>query len=633
MFRNKSPQPPKGGSKIGEFKSPLGGWGLFLLTTFTGVFLLNYLDSPTAKPVAATERVKQQFSHDLAVFRALIETRFLPLAERSASADSMKTAFLACRRAYKKLEPFAEYYLPATTRLVNGPPLPEIEAEDNRISEPGGLQVIEELIFPEFDVRRRNDLIREIKKLRRELVRYADFEKDTDLTDAHVFDALRLQIFRIITLGISGFDTPRCLNALPEAATSVHTLSTYLSFYNTKTPDFYRLVQILQSTEKHLNQASDFNTFDRFQFITEFANPLSTQVLAFQQQRNIQPFNEIRALRTDAKTLFDTNAFNPDFYAPTVATRSNPAKILLGKKLFSDPVLSAGDDPPGGKRSCASCHQPDKAFTDGLPKNASLSGRGFVRRNTPTLLNAALQNAQFYDLRAQTLENQSSEVIQNVDEMHGSLEYAARTLQQNNVYRAWFEKAFPTLRDSIEPIHIQNALAAYERSLVRLNSRFDRAMREQNNGTGKPLLSTEERLGFNLFMGKAKCGTCHFLPLFNGTVPPVFTQTESEVIGVPVQPNRRQIDPDPGRYALFRLDPLKYAFKTPTVRNIVQTSPYMHNGAYQTLENVLEFYNQGGGRGLGIRLENQTLPTDKLDLTDREQSALLAFLKTLSDHN
>ena len=609
--------------------------GVFLLSflgaTLVFVGLLGQMDSKPPQHRSATERVKQQFSRDLAEFRALIETRFLPLAEHSASSDSLKTAFLACRRAYKKLEPFTEYYFPATTRLVNGPPLPEIEAEDNRISEPGGLQVIEELIFPTYDPNRRSDLIREIKKLRRELVRYADFGNDTALTDAHVFDALRLQIFRIITLGISGFDTPRCQTALPEAAVSIRNLSTYLSFYSTNTPGFRRLIQLLENSETHLNRTSDFNTFDRFHFITTFANPLSTQVLAFQKQRNIQPFNEIRALRTDAKTLFDTNAFNPDFYAPTVGMRTNPAKVLLGKKLFSDPILSASTEPSGGKRSCASCHQPAKAFTDGLPKNATLTGRGLVRRNTPTLLNAALQNAQFYDLRSQTLENQSSEVIHNVEEMHGSLEHAARTLQQNSLYRTWFEKAFPTLRDSIEPIHIQNALAAYERSLVRLNSRFDQSMREQPNATEKPFLSAEERLGFNLFMGKAKCGTCHFLPLFNGTVPPVFTQTESEVIGVPVQPNRRQIDPDLGRYALFRLDPLKYAFKTPTVRNTAQTGPYMHNGAYKTLEEVLEFYNQGGGRGLGILLENQTLPADKLDLTDCEQSALLAFLKTLSD--
>jgi cytochrome c peroxidase len=589
------------------------------------------MDSKPPRQRSATERVKQQFSRDLAAFRTLIETRFLPLAEHNSSPDSLKTAFLYCRRAYKKLEPFTEYYFPATTRLVNGPPLPEIEAEDNRISEPGGLQVIEELLFPTFDRNRRSDLIREIKKLRRELVRYSDFENDTDLSDAHVFDALRLQIFRMITLGISGFDTPLCHTAIPEAAVSIRNLKTYLSLYGTNTPGFRQLVKLLEDSEMNLNHTSDFNSFDRFQFITAFANPLSTQLLAFQKQRNIQPFNEVRALRTDARSLFDTNAFNPDFYAPTVDMRTNPAKILLGKKLFSDPILSAGDDPSGAKRSCASCHQPAKAFTDGLPKNATLSGRGLVRRNTPTLLNAALQNAQFYDLRSPTLENQSSEVIHNVEEMHGSLELAARTLQQNVAYRTWFRKAFPTLRDSIQPIHIQNALAAYERSLIRLNSRFDRAIREQNSHLKKPVLSVEERLGFNLFMGKAKCGTCHFLPLFNGTVPPVFTQTESEVIGVPIQPNRRQIDPDLGRYALFRLDPLKYAFKTPTVRNIAQTGPYMHNGAYRTLQEVLEFYNQGGGRGLGIPLENQTLPDEKLDLTVSEQAALLAFLRTLSD--
>jgi cytochrome c peroxidase len=602
----------------------------FLGTTLLFVVVLSRLDSLAPNRKTATQRVKQQFSSDLAAFDSLLRERFLVLAQDSNNTDSLKTAFLQCRLSYKKLEPFAEYYFPASTRLVNGPALPEIEAEDGQIFEPGGLQVIEEIIYPRFEVSRRNDLLREIKKLRRELLRYSDFWKDTELTDAHVFDVLRLQVFRLITLGISGFDTPICKTAIHEAATSIETLKIYSGFYGTmQTPGFGQLKQLFRQTEKTLNQSTDFNTFDRASFIADFANLISSQLLNFQKQLAIQPFNEIRALRTHAKTLFDSNAFNPDFYAPNVAMRTNPAKVLLGKKLFSDAILSTSNDPASGKRSCASCHQPDKAFTDGLPQNATLSGRGFGRRNTPTLLNAALQSAQFYDMRSQTLENQSSDVIHNVDEMHGSLERVAQTLQKNQLYRRWFKRAFPAIQDTIEPIHIQNALAAYERSLISLNTRFDRYMRGERKIAGKPVLSAEEIAGFNLFMGKAKCGTCHFMPLFNGTVPPVFTKTESEVIGVPTQPNRRQIDPDLGRYALFRLGPLKYAFKTPTVRNISQTAPYMHNGTFRTLEEVIEFYDKGGGKGLGIRLDNQTLSTEKLNLTSQEKTALIAFLKVL----
>ncbi|GAB3938221.1 cytochrome-c peroxidase [Larkinella terrae] len=604
----------------------------FLGTTAFFVIVFGLLEPKSAGEKNAVRRVKQTFSRNLAAYQSLIHDRFLPLAEKSNSPDSLKTVFLAARREYKQLEPFTAYYFPASTRLVNGPPLPEVESEDGAVFEPGGLQVIEELIYPKFDPKRRPDLVRELKKLRRELIRYADFWRDTELTDAHVFDALRLQIFRMITLGISGFDTPLCQTAIPEAAVSLETIRTYLSFYeNPETGGFESLNRMLQQSENYLHTHTGFDSFDRAHFITTFGNPLSANLLAYQQQINIQPFNEVRALRADAKTLFDRNAFNPDFYAPNVSLRSNPAKVILGKKLFSDPILSASDDPAGGKRSCASCHQPDKAFTDGLPKNATLNGRNFVRRNTPTLWNVGLQSGQFYDLRSKTLENQSSDVIHNKEEMHGSLERVALLLPKNNEYREAFKKAFPNLTDRIEPIHIQNALAAYERSLTSLNSRFDRYMRNERNSSGKPVLTAEELAGFNLFMGKARCGTCHFLPLFNGTVPPVFTQTESEVIGVPVRPGQKTIDPDRGRYDRFALEPLKYAFKTPTVRNIAMTAPYMHNGSFRTLEEVVEFYNEGGGKGLGIVLNNQTLSAEKLNLSPQEKTALIAFLKSLSE--
>jgi len=111
-------------------------------------------------------------------------------------------------------------------------------------------------------------------------------------------------------------------------------------------------------------------------------------------------------------------------------------------------------------------------------------------------------------------------------------------------------------------------------------------------------------------MGKAKCGTCHFMPFFNSTVPPHFTHTESEVIGVPTRPDTANavIDNDLGKYNLFPFDVFKYAFKTTTVRNAALTAPYMHNGVYSDLEQVMDFYNRGGGAGIGIALDNQTLP-------------------------
>jgi cytochrome c peroxidase len=144
-------------------------------------------------------------------------------------------------------------------------------------------------------------------------------------------------------------------------------------------------------------------------------------------------------------------------------------------------------------------------------------------------------------------------------------------------------------------------------------------------------MNLEEVKGFNLFMGKAKCGTCHFMPLFNGTVPPTFTFTESEVIGVPATKAGSVLDTDPGRFAIYQITNFKNAFKTPSLRNIGLTAPYMHNGVYTSLEEVVDFYIKGGGKGLGLKVENQTLPEDSLALTSAEKQALVAFMHTLTD--
>jgi len=134
-------------------------------------------------------------------------------------------------------------------------------------------------------------------------------------------------------------------------------------------------------------------------------------------------------------------------------------------------------------------------------------------------------------------------------------------------------------------------------------------------------------------MVKAKCGTCHFAPLYNGTVPPAYIEAESEVLGVPSKPitSGAMVSPDLGKFALLQMDVHRHAFKTTTVRNAALTAPYMHNGVYNTLDEVLDFYNRGGGAGIGISLPNQTLPPDPLNLTKEELAALRGFIESLND--
>ncbi len=581
-------------------------------------------------------RVKATVAGDLTQLLALIDHELLPLSRRPAAQplplDSLRLAFRRCRLAYKRVEPFTEYFLPATSRLVNGAPVAEVEVEETKMFEPAGLQVIEPLLYPSpapaaQDTASRTELRRQAVRLRRQVHALQLAWADQEFTDAHVFDALRQQVFRVVALGITGFDTPLSSAAtLPEAEAALSALAAPLRLY---APDSAAADQPaparLAAARAALRQQPDFAAFDRLAFIRNHANPLGRSLLALQKQLGIAPFpGELRALRPDAATLFDTGAFNPDFYTGNQQWFSNPAKVALGRALFYDPVLSGG-----GGRSCASCHQPGRAFTDGLALSAKLSG-GTLRRNTPTILNAALQAGQFYDLRAPNLENQAVDVVGSRDEMHGSLEAAAGRLARQPRYAAQFRQAFPASEAGaplVSPVRIQNALAAYERSLVRLNAPLDRYVRGEAGAT----LSPAAERGFNLYAGRARCATCHFLPLTNGTAPPTFQDSESEVLGVPTRPGCRRLDPDLGRYALTKLAPLRHAFKTPTLRNVALTAPYMHNGQFRTLEEVIQFYNEGGGAGQGIKVENQTLPADKLHLSARDVADLKAFLLTLTD--
>ena len=148
------------------------------------------------------------------------------------------------------------------------------------------------------------------------------------------------------------------------------------------------------------------------------------------------------------------------------------------------------------------------------------------------------------------------------------------------------------------------------------------------------VIDADVEMGFDLFMGKAACGTCHFAPTFNGLVPPFYDENESEVLGVP-NATSDKVDDDIGRFGSQRkhdyLEHFKHSFKTTTVRNVALTAPYMHNGIYETLEELVDFYNNGGGEGMGLSVNYQTLGSDSLHLTTLEQTQLITFMHSLTD--
>ncbi len=587
----------------------------FFIIAFIAVVLsFSYCASQKPQPVLA---VKENFDQELNKLQSVVDNRLLPAARKN-NVSRIKQAFLAARAQYKTIEYYLEYFFPTTAVMLNGAPVDEIELGENLVENPTGFQVMEAIIYGD-DFKGNNDtLINEVKKMQLNLKRVARFNEQYQLTDAQLFDAMRLEIFRITGLGISGFDTPDALQSLPEVAAALQGIKQVLQNYKDDTA-----LAKTQSAINYLQQHNNFNGFDRLTFITAYIAPLNKEINQLRLKRNIPLAQSGFALREDATSLFEPEAFNINSFVSNSSDFINADKIALGKALFNDVVLSNT-----GNRNCASCHNATKAFTDDIPKAATIAGGKTLLRNTPTLAYAGLQRGFFYDLKAGTLEDQALDVVHQKDEMNGSLMQAAKRLNDTKNYQVMFAKAFKDTAGKADAWRIQHALASYIRSLAPFNSRFDQYMRGN-----KSMLNDQEKLGFNLFMGKAKCGSCHFAPVFNGMAPPLFNKSEAEVLGVPAKPDtaHARIDADLGRYSLYNYPQYKYAFKTSTLRNISKTAPYMHNGVYQTLEQVVDFYNRGGGAGIGIELDNQTLSDAKLKLTKYECNAIVAFLKTLDD--
>lgn len=553
-----------------------------------------------------------------------IESDAMLSALASQDEESVQKQFLRMRSTYKHIESLTEYYFPAISRTINGPALDKFEEGDDKIISPSGFQVIEEMIFPHvvFD----STLEQEFRVLKSSLTRLSELNSSNTFSDVNVFEALRLEMLRMISLGLSGFDSPIALNSMLEARASLMGIHQIVKIYaHRMSKHEQEVLQVLDSrffrATEYLAANSDFNTFDRAFFISRFCNPISESLFEFQLAIDVDNNSLVGAVALNAPTFFDTAVFRAEYFAPSYNKNHGIQNASLGRMLFFDPVLSGNN-----RRACSSCHQPGRAFTDGNTTSIAFDFKGNVRRNAPTMLNAAFQQNQFWDSRVSFIEDQISDVLKNPSEMHGDLDAALIRLNASPEYVSLFEKSYRT--DTIESRYVLMAIASYIRSLSPLNAGFDRYMRGEYHA-----MSGEQVDGFNVFMGKGKCGTCHFMPLFNGTVPPMYSETESEVIGVPSQLaiSNAEPDDDHGKREVVTHSIFDRMFKTPTLRNVALTAPYMHNGSYRTLEDVVDFYNRGGGAGIGLEFPNQSLPPEPLDLSDYEKHAIIAFLHALSD--
>jgi cytochrome c peroxidase len=275
------------------------------------------------------------------------------------------------------------------------------------------------------------------------------------------------------------------------------------------------------------------------------------------------------------------------------------AKVQLGRRLFFDPVLSADRSV-----ACASCHSPTHGLASPHPQAVGIRGRR-GHRNAPSLFNRAYGTSFFWDGREATLEGQALKPIECAQEMGTTVADVVKRLQEHAEYKALFQAAFA---DGVTALNLARALASFERTLLLGNSKIDRFRIGEVAG-----LNAAERQGLWLFESRGRCWRCHAGP----------NLSDESFHNTGVSWGREPLDL--GRYGVTKEDADRGKFKTPTLRGVAETPPYMHDGSIGTLEEVVEFYNRGGGKN-----PNLDPFMEPLGLSPEDVKNLAAFLKAMS---
>lgn len=450
-------------------------------------------------------------------------------------------------------------------------------------------------------------------------------------THDHFYLCNRLFLLNLAAIYTTGFECPDTARIIPELRamfTGVRDIYTAFnqSFPETPLPPTY-LSRYDEAIAFVNAQPDAYSRFDHFGFLRDHVGPLFSM-----NQQAIRMYHvQSRSYMDYALTKTSTSIFGKDLYegqeAKGIFRRVKDPEVLaeidhVGQLLFHDPILSGND-----QRSCASCHKPGEYFTDTAAATAvSFDHQGELTRNTPTLINVVYDHLLMLDGKHITLQAQAHGVMSTPTEMGGNEADLLRKVLSCPDYRRAFERllrATPSEKE-ITMEHVASAITFYYSKFSTYRCAFDRAM-DEHGPIDPPVIA-----GFNLFMSKAQCATCHFVPQFNGVKPP-FVGSEFEVIGVPEDAAYASISDDKGRYIVNPAQETLHAFRTGSLRNIAHTAPYMHNGVFTTLDQVLDHYDAGGGAGKGLEVPNQTLSSDSLHLTLEEKASLLAFLRSLDE--
>lgn len=554
----------------------------------------------------------------------------------AGDVESIQERIKACRQEMKSMDFWMRYLEPLAYKKINSPLPVEWETEVfEKFEKPykrDGAGLTLAALYLEEEGADKETLLRLVQSSFDATAVYAADSIVGQLKDyRHLFLCNRLYLLNLAAIYTTGFECPDTARVIPELRQMLSGVQQIynafnLSFPDTPVPDEF-LVLYRQAIAFAGSQSDNYSNFDHFTFIKDYINPLfRINQQCITRYRIFSRSMVDYSLNKSAVSIFDKGLYNGQ-NAKGIFLRVKDSAVLaeidrLGKLLFYDPILSGNN-----KRSCASCHKPTEYFTDNSNRTSpQFNHMGALARNTPSLINATYNHLIMLDGKHISLQQQVVDVITNKDEMGADAKVVLEKVLSCKEYSTAFKKLLQyTPQESEVTIeHLSSAVTMYYGKFSKAYAPFDEAM----NNNGRIDLPAKE--GFNLFMSRAQCATCHFVPQFNGVKPP-YVGSEFEVLGVPEDTAFKKLSPDMGRYYINPAAETTNAFRTGSVRNAANTAPYMHNGVFKTLEEVVDFYNNGGGAGRGLKVDNQTLSADHLGLSPSEKAKLIAFMKSLNE--
>jgi cytochrome c peroxidase len=565
----------------------------------------------------------------------------LALIEKANTANpndikKIRASIDSARIAMKSMDFWLRYMEPLAYKKINGPLPVEWETEVfEKFEKPyrrEGAGLTLAALYLEEPAIKKDSLLQLVRRAISATASYAADSITGQLGNYdHFFLCNRLFLLNLAAIYTTGFECPDADRTIPELTSMLSAVGyTYQSFNSSfpATPISTSYLRLFSDLLVFINkQPMDNTSFDHYTFIRDYVNPLFVLNQQFIEQYKVVSHSLVDySLNKSARSIFDKKLYNGQ-NAKGIFIRVTDSAALaqvekVGKLLFYDPALSGNN-----MRSCGSCHKPAQHFTDtSAATSLHFNRNDHLTRNSPSLVNCVYNHLVMLDGKHFTLQNQAKAVISNTDEMACNEYDVIRKVLSCKEYKNIFSKLvnYTPQEKEITYDHIVSSITYYYSRFSNYYAPFDNAMNRHAE------LTLGARAGFNLFMGKAQCATCHFAPQFNGVKPP-YVSSEFEVLGVPKDTGYSHLSNDEGRHGINPATETRNAFRTGSLRNAMQTQPYMHNGVFRTMEEVIEFYNAGGGAGHGLTVTNQTLSADSLKLTAKEKSDLLTFIRSLDE--